>query len=437
MHRRFLTPKSRELAAKFEALDRSQAVIEFDLDGTILSANANFLATLGYGQDEVLGRHHSMFVDAATRDGAEYRAFWDLLRAGEYQAGEFRRVGKSGQDVWIQASYNPVRSRGSRPYKVVKFATDITRQKHENAEHCGQIDAIGKSQAVIRFEIDGTIVSANANFLAATGYGLDEIRGRHHSMFVDAATRDGAEYREFWRSLNRGEFQAGEFKRVGKDGREFWIQATYNPILDPAGKPFAVIKYATDVTQQVVARLLCERVRHSVKAGIGEIGRAVSTASAQSTEVASASVQTLANMQAVASGAEQLSASVHEISAAMSRSRDAVGGVFRQTETADEASRRLTEAAASIGSIQGVAADVATSLAEIKGSLTLVQDYVTTTASAVEEQSAVTREMSGNMHAAAQAVQSISGSVNEIARATCAADAANQGVQEAIELLHA
>ncbi|WP_282297395.1 methyl-accepting chemotaxis protein [Stenotrophomonas sp. PS02289] len=240
-----------ELEAQVTALHRVQAVIEFALDGTILTANDNFLQTLGYTLAEVQGRHHSMFVDPTHAQSAEYRAFWERLGRGEFDAGQYRRFGKGAREIWIQASYNPVFDSNGRAYKVVKFATDITAQKMQAADFAGQLAAINKSQAVIEFSLDGRILAANENFLATTGYTLDEVRGRHHSMFVEAGYRESAEYRAFWEKLGRGEYDAGQYRRLGKGGREVWIQASYNPIMDMNGRAFKVVKYATDVTAQV------------------------------------------------------------------------------------------------------------------------------------------------------------------------------------------
>ena len=243
----------RDYSGQIAAIGKSQAVIEFEMDGTIITANDNFLGALGYGLDEVKGRHHSMFVDEAYRHSAEYREFWSRLNRGEYEAAEYKRIGKGGREVWIQASYNPILDINGKPKKVVKFATDVTQQKLVNADFAGQIAAIGKSQAVIEFKMDGTIIDANDNFLKTMGYSLDEVKGRHHSMFVDDAFRQSNEYREFWARLNRGEYQAAEYKRIGKGGREVWIQASYNPILDLNGKPCKVVKYATDRTPEKLA----------------------------------------------------------------------------------------------------------------------------------------------------------------------------------------
>ena len=240
-------------AGMLSAIDKSQAVIEFTPDGKIVHANENFLKTLGYTLDEVRGQHHSMFVEAAYRENPEYRAFWQKLGRGEFDAGQYKRIGKAGKEVWIQASYNPILDANGKVFKVVKYATDITQQKLQNADYEGQIAAISKAQAVIEFSLDGKILNANDNFLKTLGYTLGEVRGQHHSMFVEAAYRESPEYRAFWQKLGRGEFDAGQYKRIGKAGKEVWIQASYNPIMDMSGKPFKVVKYATDVTAQVLA----------------------------------------------------------------------------------------------------------------------------------------------------------------------------------------
>lgn len=242
--------RSHEREAWLSAIDKSLGTIEFALDGTIIDANSNFLSVVGYGIDEVRGRHHRMFVSKAQGESRDYAAFWASLREGSFQSGEFERVGKDGGRIWLQATYNPILDRRAQPVRVVKFATDITAQKRLSAEFLGETQAIGKSQAVIHFALDGTIMDANDNFLDSVGYRIDEIRGQHHRMFVDRDYAASAEYATFWTKLARGEFEAGEYKRVGKDGREITLQATYNPICDIDGKPFKVVKYATDVTRE-------------------------------------------------------------------------------------------------------------------------------------------------------------------------------------------
>src|SRR5438552_4462632 len=240
----------RDALAQAEAIGKSHAVTEFNMDGTIITANRNFLDAVGYRLEEVQGKHHGMFVAPATRDSAAYRDFWASLNRGSFQTGEFKRVGKGGRAVWIEGAYHPIPGRDGKPVKVIKFATDITARKIRGMEDEGKIAAIGRSQAVIEFNLDGTIVAANDIFLGVLGYTLVEVQGRHHSMFVEPAVRDSAAYRAFWASLNRGEFQAAEYKRIGKGGREVWILATYNPILDDTGKPFKVVKFASDVSEQ-------------------------------------------------------------------------------------------------------------------------------------------------------------------------------------------
>ncbi|WP_036295437.1 PAS domain-containing methyl-accepting chemotaxis protein [Methylosinus sp. PW1] len=236
-----------------EALDRSLAIIEFDPLGNVVGANENFCRLLGYAPADIIGRHHRLFVDPAYAAGPDYAQFWAKLGRGEYDAGEYRRIGKDGKEVWLQASYNPVRNSRGQIRKVVKVAADITAEKLKSSENQGRLDAISRAQGVIEFETDGAIISANENFLAVVGYRLDEIKGRHHRMFVDPAYAESAEYREFWSRLNRGEYIAEEFRRIGKGGREIWLQASYIPIFDMDGRVVKVVKFATDVTERVRA----------------------------------------------------------------------------------------------------------------------------------------------------------------------------------------
>jgi methyl-accepting chemotaxis protein len=281
--------RNMEDAGKIAAIARAQAVIEFNLDGTIITANDNFLGAMGYRLEEIQGKHHSMFVAPAERDSNTYREFWAKLNRGEFQSAEYKRFGKGGKEVWILASYNPILDETGKPFKVVKFASDVSEQKLRTANFAGQIAAIGKSQAVIEFGMDGKVLTANENFLNALGYSLSEIQGQHHSMFVPQDQRGSEAYREFWAGLSRGEFQSGEYRRIGKNGREVWIQASYNPIRDLNGNPYKVVKYAADTTAQVIARMRSEKVRGM--------------------------------MESVAAGAEELNASVREISVAMVKSK--------------------------------------------------------------------------------------------------------------------
>ena len=260
-----------DLRGQVQAIGRSQAVIEFALDGTIQAANENFLGAVGYTLAEIRGQHHRMFVEAGERDSAEYQRFWTLLGQGEFQAGQYRRVGKGGRELWLQASYNPIFDAAGKPFKVVKYCTDVTAQKMRAADFESQIKAIDKSQAVIEFELNGIIRNANANFLRTAGYSIDEIRGQHHRMFVEPAYADSAEYRAFWEKLGRGVYDAGVYKRVAKGGREVWLQASYNPIMDASGRPVKVVKYASDVTAQKEASERLASIMAHIKTAAAEI----------------------------------------------------------------------------------------------------------------------------------------------------------------------
>jgi methyl-accepting chemotaxis protein len=269
-----------EMAGRLAALDRIQGTIEFNLDGTVVTANQNFLQLLGYELDEIKDKHHRMFCDPTYAATPEYAAFWRRLGQGEVESGTYRRLGKGGKEVWIQASYNPILDAAGKPYKVVKFATDVTEQRNKAAEFEGKLAAVDKAQATIEFNLDGTVISANDNFLNALGYSLDEIRGRHHRLFCEPTYAASTAYEAFWAKLRRGEYDTGVYRRVGKDNKEVWIQASYNPILDANGKAYKVVKYATDVTAQRHAQeqlgLLMGEVQ-SVMGGVagGDLSRLV------------------------------------------------------------------------------------------------------------------------------------------------------------------
>ncbi len=479
------------MQAKLDALDKSQAVIEFNMDGTVVTANRNFLNALGYTLDEIRGKNHSIFVDPAYRDSAEYRQFWSVLRRGEFQAAEYKRIGKGGREVWIQASYNPLLGRDKKPFKVVKFATDITEQKLRAADYEGQINAINKALAVIEFKLDGTVITANQNFLNALGYTLDEIRNKNHSMFVETAYRDSVDYRRFWDALRRGEFQAAEYKRIGKGGREVWIQASYNPVYDASGRLAKVVKFATDITEQVKERQRRVTVQQQIDIELGEITDAVSEASRQTADAAEAATQTSANVQAVASGAEEMAASVGEITRQVGYALEISGKAVEQANRTNDTVAGLNEAAGKIGTIielintiasqtnllalnatieaarageagkgfavvasevKNLAIQTAKATEEIGAQIEAVQENTneamsainsitetitqinsisTSISAAVEEQSTVTREMSSNMQVAAEGVTRVTLNMNAIAGTTEHVNQATQKVRDA------
>jgi methyl-accepting chemotaxis protein len=264
-----------DLRGQVRAIKKAFAVIEFGLDGSILTANGNFLALFGYTLAEVQGRHHRMFVAEHDHETAAYRSFWEKLGRGEFDGGQYERIAKDGRSIWLQASYSPILGWKGKAYKIVKYATDITVQKNLAAENASLLAAIDKSQGMIEFDLDGNVITANENFLRVLGYSMAEIQGRHHSLFVDPSYAKSQEYRAFWQKLRSAAYDAGQYRRFGKDGRQIWLQAAYNPILGADGKPFKVVKFATDVTEQVRA---VEDVRDLVQAATaGDLTRRIST----------------------------------------------------------------------------------------------------------------------------------------------------------------
>lgn len=243
-----------EAQAIVEAVNRSQAVVEFNPQGSILQANKGFLRVMGYTLSEVQGRPHRMFVDPEEARSEGYQEFWNALRRGEFQSGEFHRLAKGGRDVWLQATYTPILDASGRPVKVIKFASDVTAEKQSRAEFQAQIDAIGRSQAVIHFDLEGNVLWANDNFLSALGYRLSQIQGKHHRMFVRPEDVNTEDYRQLWSDMRSGKFRSGVFHRVGEGGRDVWLEASYNPVFGVTGRPIKVVKFATDISKFVRSR---------------------------------------------------------------------------------------------------------------------------------------------------------------------------------------
>ena len=233
------------------AMERSMAVIEFDPQGQVLRANDNFLKTLRYRADQVVGQPHRMFFTAAFARSAEYAQLWTNLRSGQFQSGTFERVAGDGQSVWLEASYNPVCDDTGRLIKVVKYAMDVTPRMQSESESNGKLEAIGRAMAVIEFNLDGTVITANTNFLQRMGYSLAQIQGQHHRIFCAPNTAGTQAYSDFWRRLNQGELFSGQFERVDKHGNTVWLEASYNPVYDAGGRLCKIVKFASDVTARV------------------------------------------------------------------------------------------------------------------------------------------------------------------------------------------
>ncbi|SMQ86239.1 methyl-accepting chemotaxis sensory transducer with Pas/Pac sensor [Devosia lucknowensis] len=383
---------SRDNQSKVDAITRSQAVIEFELDGTIITANENFLSAMGYELDDVKGRHHSMFCDPDYVASSEYKAFWDELRRGKFQSAAFHRFAKGGREVWIQASYNPVLDRHGKPVKVIKFATDITAQKQQAADHAAQIDAISRVQAVIAFNLDGSIITANENFLATVGYGLHEIVGKHHAMFCDPDYARSPEYKQFWDRLRAGQYEAAEFQRFGKGGQEVWIQASYNPIFDASGRPVKVVKYATDITERKRGEgILAELTSSLARMARGDLGGRIDKQfTGQYEALRSAFNDTLQTLDGIVhglthasgtlrtataeilAGANDLSsrttkqaATIEETSAAVEQLSSAVADNAKRAATASSKARQVSQNATESGRVMN---DATTAMSAIEAS---------------------------------------------------------------------
>jgi methyl-accepting chemotaxis protein len=497
------------LRGQIDAINKSQAVIEFDLDGIIVTANDNFLSVMGYSLAEIQGEHHSMFVEPAYRSSSEYKQFWKSLNEGKFQSAEYKRIGKGGREVWIQASYNPIFDEAGRPYKVIKFASDVTASKMQNVDFQGQIAAIGKSQAVIEFKLDGTILNANENFLKTVGYSLEEIKGKHHSMFVDPSYRESAEYRHFWQELGEGKFQAAEYKRLAKGGREIWIQASYNPILDLNNKPFKVVKFATDITSRKKMEANLQTTLGAVSQNAQSLGSAseelaansqqmVSNAeetAAQAGVVSAAAEQVSKNVQTVATGTEEMSVSIKEIAknaqdaakvagsavitaqtttvtvSKLGTSSSEIGKVIKvitsiaqQTnllalnatieaarageagkgfavvanevkELAKETAKATEDISQKIEAIQSDTKSAIAAITEISDLINKINDYQNTIASAVEEQTATTNEITRNVTEAAKGSTEIARNITGVALAAkSTTEGANDTQMASVEL---
>ena len=355
---------------KIQAINKSQAVIEFEPDGTIIQANNNFLDAMGYSLNEIQGKHHKIFCDSEFVQSSQYQQMWIDLQNGQFKSGEFKRFNKTGKDIWIQATYNPICDENQKVVKIVKFAQDITDQKRQNLDYEGKIQAIDKSQAVIEFEPDGTIIQANNNFLDAMGYSLNEIQGKHHKIFCESEFINSPKYEQMWNELRDGKFQAGQYKRINKQGEDVWIQASYNPIIDDNGNTVRVVKYATDLTAEKKAYIdlvetfdkgakevsVSSNQLTTISANMLDSAEStrdkVNTVSVSSEEIAQGFIN-------VASNIEEMTHSIQEISKSSSEASKISSDAKEKSEQANERISGLGIASKEIGNITKVISSIA------------------------------------------------------------------------------
>ncbi len=361
------TVEANRTEAMITAIRRSMAVIEFTADGGIVDANEAFLQATGYSKDEIIGQHHRIFMPKGEAD----KQFWADLHAGQFKSDEFLRIGKGGREIWLRATYNPIFGLDGKLTGVVKFAQDVTADKLTALDQAGQIAALHRSQAVIEFDMTGKILSANDNFLHALGYGLTEITGKHHSMFLRAKERDSEAYATFWQDLGKGVAQVAEFCRIAKSGAEVWIQASYNPILGADGRPYKVVKFATDITarkraildfQAAISALSQGRLDHRLDAPmtaefeilrrnyndaitrmaelVGSILESAQAIRGETENLSNASAELGRRTETQAASLEQTAAAVNELAASVDSStsgaRNAAGAVSKARKRSTE-----------------------------------------------------------------------------------------------------
>jgi len=483
-----------DAASRYEALARTHAVIEFTPAGEILDANRAFLDATGYQLDEIRGQHHRIFMPPDERESDAYREFWRRLAEGAFVSEEVRRVKKSGEELWLRASYVPLRDANGRVSRVFKLAADVTGQKREAAMNAARLSAAENCFAVIEFTPDGEILYANENFLTATGYRLEEIVGQHHRIFVEDEYAKSADYASFWRRLAQADVFSGEYKRVRKSGEALWIRAVYSPVKDHMGRVVRVVKYAADITDEKVGaerRAALQQQLHDV---LQRVNEQIEGADRRVNEAKAVSGTAAENVQSIASGAEQYSASIQQISQQVEQARGVASDAAERAKASEGVMAVLADSARKIGEVlalindiadqtnllalnatieaarageagkgfavvatevkqlaaqtakatgdiadqinamQTASDDAARAINDVSGVIERISEYSAAIAASVSEQSQATSTISDNLRAAAERVTELDAGLSEISRA---ADASAAATQEAGELSHA
>ncbi|WP_298916571.1 PAS domain S-box protein [uncultured Roseobacter sp.] len=381
------------LLSQMDALSREQGKVVYDLDGTIVEVNDNFLNILGYSEGELIQQNHRKLLNPIFAKTDDYKKFWADVSGGQFLSGRYERFTKEGEQKWLQCSYAPILDNDGRQTGIVEFATDVSQRRRSNE----QVDAISRVQACIEFKLDGEILAANQLFLDAVGYTLDEVKGKHHRIFVSDEDAKGEEYAAHWERLKTGEIISGEIKRQRKDGRDIWLVASYNPILGPDGKPYKVVKYAQDITER---RRVVEELQLAMKRlAKGDLSTPITERfpeeyAALKADFNDAQDHLKASIQAVLQSNQKISEGTTEISSA-----------------SDELSRR-TESQAS--SLEQSAAAITQMAASVKSTAEIAEN----TRDVVDKTKTRASAGSGVMTDARNAMDAISSSSSEISKIT-------------------
>lgn len=489
--------KMNEMQAQLNAMRDAYAVVEFDMEGNIQTANKNFLDLMGYDLEDIRGENYRMFVDTSDVGSDEYEGFWSALKEGAHFSSEWKRVGRSGKTLWVHATYCTIRGTGGKPAKIVEYATDITKLKSATEDSDAMLNALDRSVAIAQFELDGRIIKANSKFLSMMGYGLSEVVGKHHSMFVSGDYKASQDYIDFWRNLNQGDPVTPTFASLAKGGKEIQSQSCYLPIMGSNGKPHKVLSVTLEVSALSASSHSLNEVKSEIVKTLSEITQAMSDVMGQAGSATSAAMETSMNVQSVASAADEMDASVQEISQNMTRTKQAVDMVSQRAMSGNESTERLVGAAQSMSSIveliqdiagqinllalnatiesarageagkgfavvaseiknlasqtaqateqisseieamQSVSGDVVETLSTIKESIDSVNEYVTSVAGAIEQQTAVTREISGNMQTASSGVGNITAIMDMLNAVVGKASGSVQNVEQAVKKISA